>query len=180
MIKRLRETYTDDQLTTVYDNKYDHTRWDDHIERIELTIDFASKVPLDKKYDAVADLSAGDAAIINALSYATKIIGDFYPGFEYQGKIEDTVEQIPNVDLFILSETLEHVNNPFELLQAIKKKTKYLLVSTPQDNWDDGNPEHYWSWGSEDVKEMLIKAGFNPLHFLSKKLHYTHQLWICE
>ena len=180
MIKRLRPLYTDEELKAVYDHQYDHKMWEDHRERIKLTIEFAAKVPLDGETDSVADLSAGDAAIINALPYETKIVGDFYPSYEYVGKIEDTIKQIPRVDLFILSETLEHVDAPIDVLKAIREKTKYILVSTPENNWEDGNPEHYWAWDKQGVGGLLGKAGFTPIEFESHTLHYTHQFWICE
>lgn len=180
MIKRLRPKWSDDELLEVYDHQYNHTLWDDHIVRVKQTIDFGRRVPLTKDMFTVADLSAGDGAIANGLPFPNKILGDFYPGFEYCGKIEDTIEQIPNVDLFVLSETLEHLDNPGEVLKQIRNKTKYLLLSTPQDNWDDDNLEHYWAWDKDGVQQLLIDAGFEPIEFMSEKIWYTHQYWICK
>jgi hypothetical protein len=168
MIKRLRPKWSDEELAKVYDHQYDHKSFADHILRVEHTIEFArDNVPMDKTMLTVADLSAGDGAIANGLPFPNKILGDFYPGFEYVGKIEETIEQIPVVDLFILSETLEHVDNPGAVLKQIRNKTKYLLVSTPEDNWDG-------------VEGLLKDAGFEPIAFLSEKLWYTHQYWICK
>jgi hypothetical protein len=180
MIKRLRPKWSDEELLKVYDHQYNHTLWDDHIVRVKQTIAFGRKVPVTKDMLTLADLSAGDGAIANGLPFPNKILGDYYPGFEYIGKIEDTIEQIPNVDLFILSETLEHLDNPGEVLKQIRNKTKYLLLSTPQDNWDDENEEHYWAWDKEGVEQLLIDAGFEPIEFMSEKIWYTHQYWICK
>lgn len=181
MIKRLRPKWSDEELSVIYSKQYNHAKWKDHVERVRHTVMFAlTKMPREESITTVADLSAGDAAIINALPYEKKIVGDFYPAFEYCGKIEDTVEQIEPVDLFILSETLEHVDNPAEVLKKIRKKTRYLLLSTPQDNWDDENPEHYWAWDKEGVEELLKETGFEPIAFMSQKLWYTHQYWIAK
>lgn len=180
MIKRLRPKWSDEELAKVYDHQYEHSRWADHVARIKTTIEFANNVPMNKDMLTVADLSAGDGAIANALAFPNKILGDYYPGFEYVGKIEETIEQIPTVDLFVLSETLEHLDNPGAVLKQIRNKTNYLLVSTPQDNWDDDNEEHYWAWDKEGVQELLTEAGFEPISFLSEKQWYTHQYWICK
>ena len=181
MIKRLRPKWSDEELVDVYSKQYNHEQWKDHVDRIRQTVMFALiKMPRDESINTVADLSAGDGAIINALPYETKILGDFYPAFEYCGKIEDTVEQIQTVDLFILSETLEHLDNPLEVLKQIRKKTKYLLLSTPQNNWGDENPEHYWAWDKEGVEELLKESGFEPIAFMSEKLWYIHQYWIAK
>ena len=181
MIKRLRPKWSDEELEKVYDHQYDHTSFADHILRVEHTIEFArDNVPMDKTMLTVADLSAGDGAIAKGLPFPNKILGDYYPGLEYVGKIEETIEQIPVVDLFVLSETLEHVDNPGAVLKQIRNKTKYLLVSTPEDNWDDDNLEHYWSWDKDGVEGLLRDAGFEPIAFLSEKLWYTHQYWICK
>ena len=177
MIKRLRPTYTEEELAEVYDHQYFHNRWWDHKQRIKETIRIGRLI---ENLTSIADLSAGDGAIINGIEADIKILGDYFPAFEYCGKIEDTIQQIPKVDLFISSETLEHVDNPLEMLKSIRPKTKWLLLSTPENNWDDDNPEHYWAWDKEGVQELLEQAGFEPVYFESIPIHYTHQIWICK
>jgi hypothetical protein len=181
MIKRLREKYSDEELAKVYDHQYNHTWWQDHIQRVKHTIRIGNLVPaFIGNINSVADLSAGDGAIANGLNIPNKILGDFVEGFEYTGKIEDTIKQIPKVDLFISSETLEHVDDPLKMLKSIRAKTKWLLLSTPEENWGDPNPEHYWAWDKEGVQELLEKAGFEPVYFESIPIAYTHQIWICK
>ena len=181
MIKRLRPAWSDEELAKIYDHPYNHERWEDHVTRVKQTIVFGIlKMPKDDSIKTIADLSAGDGAIINGLPYENKIAGDYYPGFEYTGKIEDTIEQIPSVDAFILSETLENLDNPGEVLKQIRKKTKYLLLSTPENNWDDENEEHYRAWDKDGVEQLLKDAGFEPIAFMSKKIWYVHQYWICK
>jgi hypothetical protein len=181
MIIRIRPKWSDEELEKIYDHQYDHTNWWDHVARVNHTIRIGNILPtFIDGLNTVADLSAGDAAIINSINIPNKIIGDYVEGFEYTGKIEDTINKIPKVDLFISSETLEHVDDPLAVLKSIRSKTKWLLLSTPQDNWDDINPEHYWRWDKEGVQELLEKAGFEPVYFESIPISYTHQIWICK
>ena len=112
-----------------------------------------------------------------------KYFGDYAPGYEITGHIDDTIKEIPKVDLFICSETLEHLDDPDATLKAIRAKTKYLFISTPNGEDNDGNPEHYWGWDNEDIKEMLVNAGFEPeVYYLLelKEYLYDFQMWICK
>lgn len=179
---RLREKYNDEELKDIYKVPHRHNLWYDHIVRVNTTIALAKSV---LNPSSVADLSAGDAAIINALDAPKKYIGDYAPGYTYTGPIEKTILEIPKVDLFICSETLEHLDDPDVVLKEIRKKTKWLVLTTPDGENNSNNPEHYWGWNSQDVREMLVTAGFNPfilnlLQFQEKRFVYNYQMWVCE
>lgn len=180
MRTRLRPKYSEDDLAAIYEKPHQHNRWADHIFRVQMTIAMT-------KYfgdvQSVADLSAGDATIINAVNAERKYIGDFAPAYEFVGPIEKTIHEIPNVDLFICSETVEHLDNPDEVLKMINKKTKHLILTTPDGEQDDGNPEHYWGWDSEGVRQMLESSGFAPKGFANFRildLGYMYQAWACD
>lgn len=180
MRERLRPAHSDAELAEIYQVPHQHNCWEDHILRVKMTIALASYFT-DVK--TVADLSAGDATIINAVQAETKYIGDFAPSYQFVGPIEKTIHEIPNVDLFICSETIEHLDNPDEVLAMISKKTKHLILSTPDGELDDGNPEHYWGWDDEGVRQMLVAAGFTPRAFANFRvvdLGYMYQAWACD
>lgn len=179
---RLREAYNKQQLKEVYSEPHQHFGWADHRLRVQMTIAFASWFG---NVNSIADLSAGDAAIINAIPATNKYIGDFAPGYEFQGSIDETIDLIPNVDLFICSETIEHLDNPEATLKKIRAKTRNLIVTTPDSEINDGNPQHYWGWDSVGVRELLEGAGFKPvifntLQFQDPNLIYDYQFWGCE
>jgi hypothetical protein len=109
-----------------------------------------------------ADLSAGDGAIINAVKCETKYIGDLVPQHPICGLIEDTIKDIPYVDLFILTETLEHLEDPAGLLRKLRNKTSRILISTPLNEDERFNPEHLWVWDKEGVEQMLVDTSFSP------------------
>ena len=181
MRRRLRPAYTQAQLADVYARPHEHSSWEDHRLRVQMTIAFASWFG---NIESIADLSAGDAAIINAIPAKTRYIGDFAPGYEFTGAIDDTIELIPKVDLFICSETIEHLDDPEKTLAKIRAKTKAIIVTTPDSEINDGNPEHYWGWDSVGVRELLEGAGFKPvifntLQFENPSLIYDYQFWGC-
>lgn len=179
---RLRPKYIDEQLQEIYDKPHQHETWQDHRQRVQSTIALAHWfLPI----DSVADLSCGDGYIIDHIGARLKYKGDFAPGYDFTGPIEETIDKLPPVDLFILSETIEHLDDPDMVLSKIRKKTKYLILTTPKGEKNDGNPQHYWGWEKEDMFNMLRLAGFNPevyqeLEFTDPTLFYTYQMWGCS
>jgi len=131
----------------------------------------------------VADLSCGDGAVAAALDAHRTYLGDLAPGWDICGPIEETVDRIPKVDLFVCTETVEHLDDPDGVLARIREKTFGLVLSTPVAEFTDGNPEHYWGWDADDVEDMLQTAGFTPeiVTLLSvRPLGVTYQIWGCR
>jgi hypothetical protein len=137
----------------------------------------------------IADLSCGDAVIGRTLAPQRLILGDFAPGYEICGPIEETVYRIPQVGMFILSETLEHLDDPDAMLAAIRSKSATLVLSTPIGEITDENEHHYWGWDQVGVREMLLRAGWGPeyqcdIHYLSQPnsgwAPASYQLWGCR
>lgn len=186
-IRRLRPAYPIDMLAAVYSHAYDHTRWEDHVHRVAFTRQFIANAMAEHGYRTVADLSCGDGAIALGLSVPREdlILGDFVAAdhVDVVGRIEDTVLGIPEVDLFILSETIEHIDQPQDLLLKIRDRAKSLVLTTPLDEQDDGNPEHYWGWDQDGVESLLEQAGWCPSHcelFTPQvpQAYYTYQVWM--
>jgi hypothetical protein len=181
MITRLRPKWSDAELAKIYATPHEHHHWHDHVIRVLKTLEIAQGI---EGVKSAADLSAGDAFIINGLELDKTYIGDFAPKYEFTGAIDKTIEQIPDVDLFICSETLEHLDNPVDVLKQIRAKTKYLLLTTPHAKWDDVNQEHYWAWDKDGVAELLAEAGFETVSFelleLADQYYYDYQIWVCK
>jgi hypothetical protein len=180
--QRLRPAHSPEELAEIYARPHDHTQWQDHVVRVEATIDLAQTF---EHVRSAADLSCGSGAVLGALDVPTKYFGDFASGYRYTGPIEQTIEQIPSVDLFINTETLEHLDDPDDVLKRIRAKTTGLVLSTPVDAWDDENREHYWAWSAADVEEMLAAADFEvcayvELDFRSHGMVYDYGIWACR
>jgi hypothetical protein len=158
------------------------------VPRIDITYAIASWL-LPPTGAWVADLSCGDGTIVNRLVKhygAQATLGDIAPGRPITGPIEETIELLDRVyDLFICSETIEHLNDPDTVLKQIRLKTHWLVLSTPVGNTDPDNPEHLWAWDREDVDVMLRRAGFGTLVYTSLDLRlsgypYNWGIWGCR
>ncbi len=71
---RLRPAHSQTQLAEIYAKPHEHARFADHIDRVNKSIELLKAF---NNYDSIADLSAGDATIINALDADKKYIGDY-------------------------------------------------------------------------------------------------------
>lgn len=175
---RLRPKYSETDLAELYKTPHNHSKWIDHKVRVQVTLGVAALYP---DIDSVADLSCGDAWIISNIQASNKYIGDFAPGYPICGPIEETIETIPPVDLFICSETIEHLDDPDLVLRSIRKKAKHLVLSTPSNEPNPSpNPEHYWGWDEKGVEKMLLDSGWKPDVFNHLQLPgyvYNFQIW---
>src|SRR5690349_20066696 len=141
-IGRLRPRPTFAELAQMYPAPHDHRIYGrGHHERVEATIALAGKV-LDlpnRQIGPVGDLSCGNGVIARTLQPFAPLrhLGDFAGG-EYQvgeqgyiGPLEQTIELMPEVEVYICSETLEHLDDPVSVLAQIRRKAVHLLLSTP-------------------------------------------------
>jgi hypothetical protein len=187
---RLRELLSPRDQRRLYAEPHQHTKWFDHRVRVDVTVAVATRFL--GAGGIIADLSCGDAAIprrIAELCNTSKItLGDFAPGYELTGPIERTIEQIePNsVNLWVCSETIEHLDDPDAVLAQIRKRADTMVLSTPDGETDPSrNPEHLWGWDSEAVEKMLRDTGWKPLVKTSLDLRpagyeYCYQIWMVE
>lgn len=171
--------YSPEALEEIYKVPHCHLEWADHIHRVDATIEIGRQQGYAGKF--IADLSCGDGAIAKALS-GHLILGDFAPGYPMRGAIETTIHQIPDVEVFILSETIEHLDDPEMVLELIRAKSQNLLLSTPKCSEPDGNDQHYWVWDDEAMRAMLEETGWSPTAYVEayNGMGYTFQIWACE
>lgn len=188
MRTRLRPLQSPEELARLYAAPHQHERWTDHRIRVDVSATLAYH--LLEPGNLVVDLSCGDAAIAQRLAAAKGarlLLGDFAPGYELTGPIEQTLQKVglEQADLWILSETLEHLDDPDAVLREIRLRTKRLLLSTPEGETDASNPEHLHGWDSEAMGEMLAAADFKPMIHTLLDLRpagflYAFQIWCAE
>lgn len=170
--------------TQELDALYQDNDWSKFVqeERDTGTIELGTSLPAEE-VRSIADLSAGGAGItpmIAAHYDVVPILGDIGKryGYEITGAIEETIETIDTVDLYVCSETVEHLEDPDSVLAQIRTKTKRILVTTPI--WEEPHMVshgHLWTWRQDDVEEMLAVAGFTPETFVGVSLF---GLWLCR
>lgn len=183
MITRLRPPHQPERIKEIYARPHDHRLYGrGHGERVEETIRIGRKA----KAVTVADLSCGNGVIANEIcAPSTPLLGDLAAGYQFHGPIEETIRLLEPVDLFVCCETLEHLREPSDVLDLIRRKCNRLLASVPVDNADDANEEHYWSWSIEDVFWLLSRAGFRPKQFATVDSReygepYCYGIWLLE
>lgn len=190
-VVRLRPEHSAEALAEMYARPHDTARFGRGTQmRVVETIVFARSVWPDLHEWSIADLACGDARIARALS-VDPILGDLAPGYAFTGPIEETLFGLGamciatgKVDLFVLSETLEHLDDPGDVLRRIGGRARRLLLTTPLEAWHDltENPEHYWAWDQEYVEQLLDEAGWKIEAFatLDTRLfgeQYLYGLW---
>lgn len=177
-MKKLRRFYNPSQLTQIYSHTYSPDSWPEHRERVARTIEIAQQLIDEYELKSVADLSCGNGAIVDALRVADKLKNDISTAGT---SIEERVLMMEPVDLFICTETIEHIEAPWTVLEHVAQRTKWLLLSTPLDEDPSiGNYEHYWSFELRDVMTMLDHSTFYAASYeLLGKPHwtYSYQIW---
>lgn len=205
---RLRECRSPEEerayYARVYPQGYRHTVWPDHVERVAASVEMINRYK--SRISTAADLSCGDAAILrgcagfledvwlgdlNGVRSEDWVGGAAVLNTVPPGSLPDSLWSLPEaplpVDLFVLSETLEHMPDPDGLLSQLTMFSRYLFLSTPvAESPDSGNLEHYWSWDTTDVHDMLQSAGWRPLEkrelvpLSTRHMEnaYTYQMWM--
>lgn len=119
----------------------------------------------------VGDMSAGGSRITPAIAAHYGIaptLGDLgrHYGYPNVGTLQETLPLQEVFDLYVCSETLEHLLDPDTDLALIRKHAKYLLLTTPtMETPELVSHGHLWCWEREDVEKMLVDAGFTPFEF---------------
>lgn len=192
--ERVHPTYTDAEFAELYGLPWQQAEpWHPHLINCpnpwvawELTIAMGKGFG---RVSSIADLSCGDGTVAKALAdtwQAKLLLGDYAPGYKIQGPISETIHQIPMVDLFVCTNTIEHLEEPDRDLALIRQHCRGLLLSAPLEEWEEPSSGHYWAWDREAVEEMVVKAGFAVSGFVYVDLtpfwepHVKHGIWACR
>lgn len=195
-VERLRPLPSPEALAAMYPVPHDHRLYGrGHGERVEATIALGLEHIDEFDRETVADMACGNAEIARRICvgafHADLHLGDLagtglWPvGTSYHGPIEETIHLLPTVGTFVLSETIEHLDDPGAVLALARSKSARLLLSTPIECWDDDNPEHLWAWGREGVEDLLKRAGWRPVAFTNVDSReygepYLYGIWVAS
>jgi hypothetical protein len=183
--ERLRAAYSPEMLRFIYNTPRE--REENLDDRLRMAVTGQLARVMAGEAQSAADLSCGEGRILAVVNTPVRYYGDTAPGWPITGPIDETISQIPKVDLFICTETVEHLDDPDTTLKAIRDKTRALVLSTPVGAWNDrSNVEHYWAWDRQAVEAMLAGARFYPVVYLELDLSisgphsYTYGIWACK
>lgn len=206
MRQRVKQKFPDESAS--YSSGFDPTTSSESMARLAQTIALTKWIVKTYHPKSIADLSIGNGEVTDELikefPSLTYTLGDIsqlninkaidkygYTNENISYHCTDIIKgletnSLSSVDLFISSETLEHLDIPDLALRLINNKSKYLILTTPEDE-HPVDRFHYWVWGSDDIEKMLKDAGFIPLVYQkidnSRNKHFknlcSYQMWFC-
>jgi 2-polyprenyl-3-methyl-5-hydroxy-6-metoxy-1,4-benzoquinol methylase len=172
-----------------------NSRWPDHVARSFVTAGLIAWL----KPDSVVDPACGDASIVRLANRHWPIdrivLGDIGSANVAEAKrvlpaaeciVGDAMEILDSVDvdLVVLTEFIEHVEDPDALLRLARAKGKRLVASSPEmrPGQRDNNPEHLWQFDTDGYRVMLEGAGWvvSQRTFLSFPSEYDFGVWVCK
>jgi len=121
---------------------------------------------------SVADLGCGDGGLLKLLNnYGITAWGyDFTPA-NVLGAVEDRQVDVQLIDVFntrtvprwaelvVMTEVLEHLADPHDVLEWVSENTRYIFVSSPADENPDvdqsTDPCHIWAWDWQGYEDLV-------------------------
>lgn len=127
---------------------------------------------------SVVDLGCGDGGLLSLLQAEPVIPAwgyDFQPsnqaGWAERGVHAELRDVFNDLDVprwgqcAVLTEVLEHLNNPVLALAWVGQHAEFVVASSP---WNEGahyHPEeHAWAWDVGGYRDLFDDAGFEVLH----------------
>ena len=148
--------------------------WSDHVLRTQVTAGMVAWL----RPTTIADPACGDASILNATyqlhpfeyAYLSDIsqpnIRALHVAFAHKAWVGDVFNAIEmlegHVDVIVLTEILEHLEDPDALLRLARTKARALVASSPIAE-QGGNPEHLWGWDLDGYQTMITEAGWQVI-----------------
>jgi hypothetical protein len=99
--------------------------------------------------------------------------------------LEETLSEARFYDLIVLTEILEHVEDPVAMLRLARAHANTVVASSPllmDDGRIDDNPEHLWQFDAMGYSQMLEEAGWRPItcvpvSLMPVQFTYDFQIW---
>jgi len=148
----------------------------------------------------IVDPACGDASILEAAyrlrPFKFAVLADISepqvdslkPSFPASWEVGDVNDIIANTettwDCVVLTEILEHLEDPDATLRLARKHGSALVASSPiGDPEQGGNHEHLWAWDEVGYGEMLSAAGWTEVlrsTVTMPGVNGNAQIWICR
>ena len=171
--------------------------WADHQARTLVTGSLIAWL----KPESVLDPACGDASIVAAAEdhrpIASVTVSDIsvpnaqqvqavHPGYRvWSCSISEALGQDGAYDVIVLTEILEHLEDPDLIVRMAREKGRFLVASSPvmRVGQVDRNPEHLWMFDAVGYREMLEGAGwvigsFTLIGF--PETEYDFGVWVCR
>ena len=172
--------------------------WPDHVLRTLVTGSHIAWL----KPMSVLDPACGDGSIVKAAAqlypFSKALLNDISrPNIRalslnphWEADTADVYDALCNQpddswDVVVLTEILEHLDDPDAVLRQAKRVGLQLVASSPEMRPEqvDNNGEHLWMFDGDGYRQMLVDSGWNPYQksFLGfPLLKYDFQIWVAN
>lgn len=92
------------------------------------------------------------------------VIEPTFPHEKRQSDLHHVLELFDfHVDMIVLTEILEHLEEPEEVLRVARTRADWVVASSPIGDPEEGrNHEHLWAWDEGGYEEMLLATEWDP------------------
>lgn len=186
----------------IYNAVRNNFEWADHAIRTLVTAGMIAWLAP----DVIWDPACGDASILEASykirPFRSAILADVsheqiaalkpsFPARVYQHNLIESFEKSteyprdePKLDCIVLTEILEHLEDPAHVLRMARELSTALVASVPIGDPELGrNHEHLWSWDLEAFETELKEAGWDPFAKTTVQLRGVagnSQIWVAR
>jgi hypothetical protein len=171
-----------------------NSQWTEHIARTNVTAGLIAWLGP----GSVIDPACGDGSIVLSADRISPIerivLADIsQPNCEaisrlgHEAVVGDIMTMLSGDEVFglvVLTEVLEHLERPDDVLKAARLVGRSLIASSPQmrPGQVDTNQEHLWMFDSDGYREMLMATGWKPFFkaVMEFPSEYDFQIWVCR
>lgn len=143
-----------------------HLAHSDHNQRLKEAARLVASVdPM-----SVVDLGCGDGGLLKLLNNRgiTAWGYDFCPANVY-GAVLDRQVDVELIDVFntrtvprwgelaVMTEVLEHLADPHDVLEWVSENSRYIVVSSPADETKENSKDecHIWAWDWQGYEDLV-------------------------
>lgn len=126
----------------------------------------------------VVDLGCGDGGLLSLLKEWAWDFATY--GYDFQptnqdGWKERRVEaralnfvddwwEVRNSDVYVITEVLEHLRDPHEMVRNIRDRGAYIVASSPWTEHATSHDEcHAWAWDPDGYAKLIRDAGYDVI-----------------
>lgn len=150
-----------------------------HWDRMDAAADLVIKAIRDYGVCSVVDLGAGDGGLLSTIAHNAPLPADRFHGYDLMQTNVDharadrgmdvrfgnfLTEDIEWCHLTLITECLEHLEDPHAVVRMIAEHSDYLVASSPASETAEAHdPCHAWAWDVEGYQDLLEQGGYHDI-----------------